>query len=75
MYNPLNYPIVVPPQRSPITFFFKTLRHSLMREIQASLKTSVASVFCGLKMTMGDSTNERAPVLLIGMMGLQSSRG
>ena len=69
MYIPLNYSIAQPPQRSQMTLFFKTLRHSLLREIQASLKASVASVFCGLKMTVG------APMILIGMMRLQSNRG
>ena len=69
MYIPLNYSIARPPQRSQMTLFFKTLRHSLLKEIQASLKASVASVFCGLKMTVG------APMILIGMMRLQSNRG
>lgn len=58
MYNPLNYSIVMPLQRSQMTFLFKTLRHSLRRGLQASLKTSVASIACELKMTMGDATTE-----------------
>lgn len=75
MYIPLNYSIARLPQRSQMTLFFKILRHSLMREIQASLKASVASVFCGLKMTVGGGTTEMAPMILIGAMRLQSNRG
>lgn len=41
-----------------------------MKELQASLKTSVVPVFSGLKMTMGDATTEMVPSFLIGMMGL-----
>lgn len=47
-----------------MTLFFKTLRHSLMREIQASLKASVASVFCGLKMTVGMAPQKCAMILI-----------
>lgn len=62
------------PVEVPDDIILQALRHSLMKGLQTFLKTSVASVFSGLKMTMGNATTEMVPPLLIGMIGLQSSR-